>query len=782
MSATDDLTPSQRAAVEHEDGPLLVLAGPGSGKTRVVTRRIGRLIEKGISPRQMLAITFTNKAAKTMRERVERLAPGAGVWVSTFHRFAAMLLRRHAEVVGLRPNYTILDEVDQRKALKLVMEELDLDFSHYPPDRIAARISQLKNDLTTAESFVQRYEDGIGNNWDQAVARVYPEYQRFLLSSNAVDFDDLLLHVAFMLSEHEVLRHQLDHRYRYVLVDEYQDTNAAQYRIVAALSQQYPNLQATGDPDQSIYAWRGARIENILRFEREFPNCKVIKLEENFRSTKSIVRSADKLIGYNKQRKAKQLITNNGEGDAVELITFDDAVAEAGGIARRIRELSEQHGLTWGDFAIFYRVNALSRQLEVGLMRERIPYQVAAGAAFYDRAEIKDTLAYLRLVANPADRTAFYRAVNTPLRGLGETSQRRLTAWADVHGVGLLEACQRSAEVPKLAKNAARGFRMFAEMIGRFDLANSGSIGDLLTEIVDRSGMAAAWAGSPREEDLQRLGNVEELITAARQYDEAAGDERSIDGFLEQTALVADADNIDHTAGRVTLMTMHSAKGLEYPVVFVLGVEEGLIPHERALRDLTGFELEEERRLLFVGMTRAKQRLFLTQTRLRTFRGRTLASIPSLFASELEATRVDESHGTPQVYFDRDAFDETSDAEEDQDPPVDPPAMSNNASVTEARPLLMSGADLLNGGKPTAAVNPNRFAEGMLVRHPRYGLGTIVEITRVSSRTNVTVKFTHEDRIQTFIAEKSPLQPVGVKAAAQVRAESPGGGQADVPF
>ncbi len=763
MSATDVLTPSQRAAVEHEDGPLLVLAGPGSGKTRVVTHRIGRLIQRGVSPRQILAITFTNKAAQTMRDRVDRIAPDSGVWVSTFHRFSAMLLRRHAEVVGLRPNYTILDEGDQRKALRLVMEEIGLDATHYPPDRLAARISQLKNDLTTAEAFTQRYEEGIGSNWDEAVARAYPEYQKFLLASNAVDFDDLLLHVAFMLSEHEELRRQLDHRYRYVLVDEYQDTNAAQYRIIAALSQQHPNLQATGDPDQSIYAWRGARIENILRFEREFPNCKVIKLEENFRSTQSIVRSAGRLIGYNKQRKQKQLITNNPEGDSVELVTFDDAVAEAAGIARRIRELCERHGLTWGDFAIFYRVNALSRQLEVGLMRERIPYQIAAGAAFYDRAEIKDTLAYLRLVANPVDRTAFYRAVNTPLRGLGETSQRRLSAWADANGVGLLEACQRSAEVPKLSKNAARGFRMFADMISRFDLAASGSVGDLLTAIVDRSGMAAAWSGSPREEDIQRLGNVEELITAARQYDEAVGDERSIDGFLEQTALVADADTIDDTAGRVTLMTMHSAKGLEFPVVFVLGVEEGLIPHERALRDLSGFELEEERRLLFVGMTRARQRLFLTQTRLRTFRGRTLASIPSLFASELEATRVDESHGGPQVYFDRDAFDDDEQPAKTPQPPADPPAPSNKASSAEARPLLMSGADLLNGGKPAGTVNANRFQEGMLVRHPRYGLGTIVEISRVTSRTNMTVKFTHEDRVQTFIAEKSPLQPVGVK-------------------
>jgi DNA helicase-2/ATP-dependent DNA helicase PcrA len=382
VSLLADLTSAQREAVEHRDGPLLVLAGPGSGKTRVVTRRIARLIERGVHPANILAITFTNKAAREMQSRVEQLVPGGRVWISTFHRFAAMLLRRCADCVGLRSNFTILDEADQRRAVKLVMQELDLDPTAFSPDRLLARISQAKNDLLSADDFAQRHEQSIGNLWEAVVARVYPAYQQWLLESNAVDFDDLLLHVAGLLSEHGEIRRSLDARYRYVLVDEYQDTNAAQYRIVAALSQEHPHLQATGDPDQSIYGWRGARIENILRFERDFADCRVIRLEQNFRSTGAIVRSADQLIAHNARRKQKRLLTENPEGAPVELLVFEDGVHEAAGVARRIQQLRAELGLAWSDFAVLFRVNALSRMLETALVRERIPYRVAAGAAF----------------------------------------------------------------------------------------------------------------------------------------------------------------------------------------------------------------------------------------------------------------------------------------------------------------------------------------------------------------------------------------------------------------
>ncbi|MCA9113111.1 MAG: UvrD-helicase domain-containing protein, partial [Planctomycetaceae bacterium] len=380
----DDLTPSQRQAVSHIDGPLLVLAGPGSGKTRVVTRRIAHLVESGVPPSQILAITFTNKAAEEMSERVKAILPAARVWVSTFHRFCARLLRRHAWVVGLESNYTILDTGDQKTAMRRVMHDLDLDPVHYTPDRIAWHISTAKNDLVTAEMYARRYEEQIGDHWQATVARVYPAYQKWLLDSNAVDFDDLLLHVAVMLAEHEELRNDLDERFRYVLVDEYQDTNIAQYQIVRALSQQFPNLCVTGDPDQSIYGWRGARIANILRFEQDYPDAKVIRLEDNFRSTRAILRSADALITHNTQRKDKRLITQNPEGESVKLLRFPDSHLEADGIARQIREQVEAGEREWTDFAIFYRVNALSRQLENALMRHRVPFQVAAGVAFYD--------------------------------------------------------------------------------------------------------------------------------------------------------------------------------------------------------------------------------------------------------------------------------------------------------------------------------------------------------------------------------------------------------------
>ncbi|MBX3436484.1 MAG: UvrD-helicase domain-containing protein, partial [Planctomycetaceae bacterium] len=357
----DDLTPSQQQAVVHKDGPLLVLAGPGSGKTRVVTRRMAQLVEAGVPPRDILAITFTNKAAGEMRERVQALLPAANVWVSTFHRFCAKLLRRHASIVGLQSNYSILDTGDQRAALRRVMHDLDLDPVHYSPNRIAWHISNAKNDLVTAELFSRRFEDRIGDHWQAVVARVYPAYQKWLLQSNGVDFDDLLMHVAGMLAEHEELRAELDERFRYILVDEYQDTNLAQYQIVRALSQDHPNLCVTGDPDQSIYGWRGARIANILRFEQDYPRAQVVRLEDNFRSTQAILRSADALIAHNTQRKAKRLITTNAEGAAVTLLRFPDSHEEAEGIARLIRQAVEIEGRSWSDVAIFYRVNALSR-------------------------------------------------------------------------------------------------------------------------------------------------------------------------------------------------------------------------------------------------------------------------------------------------------------------------------------------------------------------------------------------------------------------------------------
>ena len=748
LSLPDPLTPSQRAAVEQVDGPLLVLAGPGSGKTRVVTQRIARLVSHGIPPRQILAITFTNKAADEMRARVEALLPGTTVWVSTFHRFCARLLRRHAEMIGLKPNYTILDTTDQKQLLRGVISDLDLDAVHFSPEKVGYRISNAKNDLLTADDYLLRYNESVADHWQAIVAKVYPEYQRRLLVANAVDFDDLLLHVATLLGDNPELRAELDERYRYILVDEYQDTNQAQYQIVAALSQDHRNLCVTGDPDQSIYGWRGARIENILRFERDYPQARIVRLEENFRSTKAILRSADRLIGHNRQRKAKSLITDNDEGTPVELLCYDNESAEAEGIAARIEQFVKSGDRTCRDFAVFFRVNALSRHLELSLLRRGVPYQVAAGVAFYERAEIKDVLAYLRLVYNPADRAAFLRVVNSPLRGLGETSQRRIAKWADEHRLTLLEAARRAKEIPGLSKRAVQGFRAFAEMIDGFSLADSGSVSALLTRILDKTGYTRPWENSPSEQDQQRLANVQELVTAANQFDEFHGAETSLEAFLEQTALVNETDSLDESQGKVTLMTLHAAKGLEFPVVFILGVEQGLIPHERATRDADPREFEEERRLLFVGMTRARERLYLTQTTQRNFRGRSLHTIPSDFLSELECTLVAGDEG----YSVAPAWSAVHEPRRDE--------KRRRRLEFDGRLKLTTAADLLNGNR-TSVDLPQGFALGMQVRHPRYGLGTVVDVGGFGGRRTVTVTFADGGRKETFVASKSPLQPVG---------------------
>lgn len=750
-----DLTNSQCAAVTHRDGPLLVLAGPGSGKTRVITRRIAHLVESGVPPSQILAITFTNKAAGEVQERIERLLPGTFIWATTFHKFCARVLRQYGEAVGVRSNFSILDAGDQRQAIKHVMRDLGIDPVHYTPERVAYRISNAKNDMLTAESFRDQYAQRRGNYWDAIIAQVYPDYQKWLFEANSLDFDDLLLHTAVMLQENPELRKTLDARYRYILVDEFQDTNAAQYGIVAALSKDYPNLCVTGDPDQSIYGWRGARIENILKFERDFPRAKVIRLEQNFRSTGAILRSADALIANNLKRKVKRLITDNPEGEPVRLLCYDDAAAEARGIAGIVRELVGTGEFDWGDIAIFYRVNALSRQLEEAFRRERIPFQLASGFSFYERAEVKDLLSYLRLVHNPADRAAFLRVVNTPLRGLGETSQRRLVRWADSAKLTLLEAAARASDVPELSARAAKGFKAFAHLIEEFSLADSGSVAALLEHIIDGTGYRRGLLGSASEKDRDRLANIDELVASANQYDEEAGNEPTLEGFLEAAALVNETDRLESTSGRVTMMTLHAAKGLEYAAAFIVGVEDGLIPHERAKRDQDGNtlrEVEEERRLLFVGMTRAKQRLFLTQCSVRAIHGRNLPTIVSPFLREFEFEAVDLQGSGELLEPDWPEDMMEIDVSADRDETADEKAI--------VLPKLMSGADLLNGTRLGIEV-PHAYTVGMQVRHPRYGLGTVTRIGFVGARRTVTVQFDEEERIQNFIASKAPLQPVG---------------------
>jgi DNA helicase-2/ATP-dependent DNA helicase PcrA len=747
-----DLTPSQWTAVDRVSGPLLVLAGPGSGKTRVITRRIARMVDRGIDARRILAITFTNKAAKEMASRVAELLPGRHVWVSTFHRFCARLLRERAAAVGLSPNFSIYDTADQLQVIRQVLHRLDLDMVHYPPARIAARISRAKNDGQSAEQYIQAFDQSVGDHIQGVVAKVFPVYQQGLLESNAVDFDDLLLHVATLLCENPELRSQLDERFQYVLVDEYQDTNLAQYRILAALSQDHANLCVTGDPDQSIYGWRGAQIDNILRFETDFPKAAVVRLEENFRSTKQIVRAASTLIAFNTLRKEKALVTENDEGEAVELLTYRDAGDEAEQIAHRIRQLAESGGGAFADVAVVYRVNALSREIEIALARHGIPYQLAAGVAFYDRTEIKDMLAYLRVLNNPDDRNALLRIVNKPARGIGKRTLSRLSEWADTNGSSLRDALTRAGDHPDLSKRAKKALAGFVQLMRALDEAATGSVEQLLGTIIERTSYTADWLGSELEQDRQRLANIHELVSAASQYDLASGGEGTLEEFLEETSLVNEIDNVDETAGRVTLMTLHAAKGLEFSVVFVVAVEQDLIPHERALRTEDLRELEEERRLLFVGMTRAQERLYLTRARVRQVRGRAMPTIPSSFLSELKPVityqEEDSEEGESQLPA-------QSVGERTVETGERPAAAAVDAS------LVMTAADLLNGTRKTAEI-PTGFAAGMTVRHPRYGLGTIISVSGMSRNQTLTVEFHGDGKQKTFVASKSPLQPVGL--------------------
>lgn len=748
------LTPPQYAAVSHHQGPLLVLAGPGSGKTRVITHRIASLIHAGIPQHQILGITFTNKASDEMGERVRQLIPDSRVEISTFHKFCVRILRRYGNVVGLDSNFSIFDTTDQHQLIRYVLNELDIDTVAYNPSTIASMISRAKNDLITAERFVEAFQESIGDHLQAVAARVYPVYQKLLLESNAVDFDDLLLHVASLLKGSPELRATLDERYQYILVDEYQDTNRAQYQIVMGLSLNTRNLCVTGDPDQSIYGWRGAKIENILQFERDFPDCKTIRLEQNFRSTKAILRVADDLISHNQRRKPKTLFTENQEGTPVELLCFSDERQEANEIALHIRNTVDRGDYDFTDFAVFYRVNSLSRELELALARHKIPYQLAGSVAFYERTEVKDLLSYLKLINNPDDRVAFSRIVNKPLRGIGKATQNKLIRWAEEKGFSLLEAAHQAKDCPALSKRASNMVARFAKMISGFSMADSGSVAHLMEAVIDSTRLIDSWKESPDEEDQQRISNVNELLSTARKYDEIFGEETNLEGFLEASTLASATDQLDSNAGRVTLMTLHAAKGLEYPVVFIVGVEQNLIPHERVLREEFRDGLEEERRLFFVGITRAEQCLYLTQTRERSLRGRPWRTITSDFLKEID---VDVKDQTDNMFETKSHFDEF--VESIKRGEVDTEALK---AATPKRPLLMTGADLLKQ-TPEAADIPQGFSVGMRVRHPRYGVGTVMGISGYARKRTVDVLFDDADESQTFRVAHCPLQPLGLR-------------------
>ncbi len=742
----DGLTEAQRVAVQHVEGPLLVLAGPGSGKTRVVTHRIAHLLRMGVPCDQILALTFTNKAAETMRLRLERLAPGQRVWVGTFHRFCARLLRKYGRFVGLGENYTIYDTEDSGKVLRHVLSSLQVDLAQYPPQAVAAAISWAKSRVIRPE----QYEPRPGHLLGMIVKRAYAAYQAHLASANAADFDDLLLHVVTLLQENPEIRRRLDAQYRFILVDEYQDTNLAQYVLSRALSINHPNLAVTGDPDQSIYGWRGANLNNILEFERDFPDVRVVRLEQNYRSTQRILRVASQLIRNNVRRKQKELFTENGEGVPVRCVTYATQRDEAVGIAARIAAEIAAGKRRARDYAVFYRVNALSRAFELALYEHGVPYQLVNGVEFFQRKEIKDVLAYVRLVNNPRDDLALLRAIQSPPRGIGKATLDRLAAFAAQRGVGMLEAARLSRECPGLGKKPAAKLLEFVGLMDRFSSAAGASVEELLGLVLAESGYKAQFEASSSEEDQQRLANIEELLTVAREFDERHAGSGTLDAFLEETSLVADTDGYEADNDRVALMTLHASKGLEFPVVFLVAVEEGLLPHERS-RDQPE-ELEEERRLMFVGITRAQEELQISRAVYRDFRGQRKLAIPSRFLMELPRDEM-----------------EIVEREEDMvarfsPPPVEQPAglprgVVGSAGRTISGPALMTAAEIANGGE-LPPVDPEEFVRGQTVRHPQYGLGRIVALSGSGADRVAIVDFVAPLRQEKFVLSQSPLRPV----------------------
>ena len=714
-SLLEGLNGPQREAVLHGEGPLLILAGAGSGKTRVLTHRIAHLVGSGQARHsEILAITFTNKAAQEMRERVEALVGGRAraMWVMTFHSACARMLRSDAERLGYTRGFTIYDEQDSLRLVKNCAEELDIDPKRFAPRGIRRQISDAKNGLLDAEA----YRIKVSSFFEQTAADVYELYEKRIHAANAMDFDDLLFRCVNLFELFPEVLERYRRSFRHVLVDEYQDTNRAQYRWLQLLCEEHRNLCVVGDDDQSIYRFRGADIRNILDFEDDFPDAQVVKLEQNYRSTQTILNASNAVIANNRARKDKFLWSELGEGEPVHVRELEDEHAEARFVVSEIERLVDQ-GESRDEIAVFYRTNAQSRVLEDMLVRYGVGYQVIGGTRFYERREIKDALAYLTLLVNPSDTVAFGRVVNEPKRGIGQTSQARITNYASTIGEPVWSVAAEPDKVPGLGTAAVKAVGRFMSVMERLrERAEGGAgVGDLLSETLDETGYTEALRAERTVESQVRLENLEELVGVAREYD-AASEEGSVEEFLQQIALFSEQDNLRDEQGIVTLMTMHNAKGLEFGIVFIIGLEDGVFPHMRAIES---GDLEEERRLAYVGITRAKRVLYLTHARTRALFGNRDWNLRSRFIDEI-----------PLELTDR-----------DEDAPVGPAAAATwggGASVPEP------------GGGGGAA-----FALGDDVVHAQFGDGVV---TGIEPGGLVVVRFAGDGSERKLMADYAPLK------------------------
>ncbi len=706
----DQLNPTQLDAVTTTEGPLLILAGAGSGKTRVLTHRIAHLLEEGLAgPDEILAITFTNKAALEMKERVALLVgpDSKRMWVSTFHAFCVRILRVHAEKLGYKGGFTIYDGGDQVRLVRRCIVELGKDPKRFNPRSFHAQISDAKNRLLDAHDYLTQTEGYMAEN----VAEVYELYQRRLYENNAMDFDDLIMQTVALLEVFPEVRERYQRRFKYIHVDEYQDTNHAQYRLVNTLAAAYRNLCVVGDDDQSVYSWRGADVSNILNFERDYPEAKVVKLEQNYRSTQTILNAANAVVANNASRKHKELWTAGEEGERIRLFTAADDYAEARFVVSEIRRVVDS-GKSLRDVAVFYRTNAQSRTLEDVLVREGVPYQIVGGVKFYERAEIKDAMAYLSVISNPSDGVSLERIINVPKRGLGATSVGRLQEYANRQGISLYDALTEAEEagLSGAARKACakvhelfEGWRVAAKEIGP---------SELLGAVLDESGYRTELTSEATVEAESRLENLVELVNAAAEY-ERVELEPSLDGFLQEQALFSEADKLTGE-GRATLMTLHNAKGLEYDYVFIVGMEEGTFPHARSLDEQN---LEEERRLFYVGITRARRALTLSYARIRSTFGEREYQMPSRFLSEIpERFKAGTVPGT---------------------------SAGRGGGWGAALPRRERSSE-----RATATVG---FSAGEKVRHAKFGVGEVVE----ARDGKVVVRFGGQEKI--FVPELAPL-------------------------
>jgi len=708
-----DLNPPQRDAVEHPGGPLLILAGAGSGKTRALAYRIAHLVRNGgVAPQRILAVTFTNKAANEMRTRVDRLvgaAIGRAMWIGTFHHICSRILRRHGDRIGVARNFLIYDDDDQRRVVRDVLDDLGLDERRFPPPLLLSLIDRAKNDAVDHAAYAEQ-----ATGWfEEIVARVFRGYQRALQERNALDFDDLLLGVIRLFDEAPEIKEEYQERFLHVLVDEYQDTNRAQYLIVKTIAERHRNLCVVGDDDQSVYRWRGADVRNILEFERDYPDARIVKLEENYRSTKTILAAASGVIRHNPHRHGKHLWTANETGEPLTLYEAYDGHDEARFVASEIKRLREPdpEPRRYNDVVVLYRTNAQSRLFEEQFLRTGIPYTIVGGLRFYERKEIKDVLAYLRLSLAPYDSVSLKRVVNVPRRGIGDVSLERLDAFAAARGLNLYEAMANPEGLEQLPRQAQRSAGEFVGLIERLrDRAGRVRAADLIEMAIAESGYQAMLDAEDTDDAYSRVENLRELVTVAQEFEQTTGEE-SLDAFLQHLALVTDLDTWSEEIDRVTLMTLHAAKGLEFPVVFLAGLEEGLFPHARSLDEEGG--MEEERRLCYVGMTRAKVRLYLTYARNRAIFGTTVPAVPSRFLDEVPAELI--AHPTVPA----------------------PPPVAWEEEPERDLPVL---------------------AIGDQVRHASFGEGRVLEVEGEGVRTVVTVQF--ERGVKRLALNYAPLERV----------------------